>query len=121
LLIAALAILSTVVPDLEVDPEPDREDDDLDELFFAAFAMTISSVGEKTLFCRNGSLTAFARKSNSLGPEHVKGTAARSQRCPSTWSAAEGDGRSSALRLYEHPSPTSLLNHETSDHLLSLR
>jgi hypothetical protein len=27
----------------------------------------------------------------------------------------------SALRTEEHPFPTSLLNHETSDHLLSLR
>jgi len=27
----------------------------------------------------------------------------------------------SALKAYEHPPPTCLLNHETSDHLLSLR
>jgi len=55
-----------------------------------------------------------------IAAENVKGTAAYSQRCPSTWSAA-GDVAVRQLRANEHPFPTSLLNHETSDHLLSLR
>jgi len=108
LLIAALASLSTVL-----DPEV------LEELFLADFAIArLPCSAVKGTNGRNGSLMmgeCMARH------ENVKGTAALTQRCPSTWSAAEGDGRSVGSRVEEHPFPTSLLNHETSDHLLSLR
>ena len=50
----------------------------------------------------------------------LKGTAAFAA-MPFDMVSGRRCGRSSALRTYEHPSPTSLLNHETSDHLLSLR
>jgi hypothetical protein len=50
----------------------------------------------------------------------LKGTAAQAA-MPFDMVSGRRCGRSSALRAYEHPSPTSLLNHETSDHLLSLR
>jgi hypothetical protein len=50
----------------------------------------------------------------------LKGTAARAA-VPSNMVSGRRCGRSSATKAYEHPFPTSLLNHETSDHLLSLR
>jgi len=51
----------------------------------------------------------------------LKGTAAAIAAMPFDMVSGRRCGRSSAFRAYEHPFPTSLLNHETSDHLLSLR
>ena len=54
-------------------------------------------------------------------PRNVKG-----DRCPSNDPLEHGQrpeviGRPSSFTADEHPFPTSVLNHETSDHLLSLR
>ena len=51
----------------------------------------------------------------------LKGTAAAFAAMPFDMVSGRRCGRPSAFRAYEHPFPTSLLNHETSDHLLSLR
>jgi hypothetical protein len=90
LLIAALASLSTVSL-----PE---------ELFFEDFAtLHLLRVRRKTLYCRNGSQT----RAEVATCRYVKGHRRSLRRCPSTWSAAGSDGRSSAIRAYEHPFPTS--------------
>ena len=52
---------------------------------------------------------------------HVKGHRGGESAMPFDMVSGRRCGRSSALRACEHPFPTSLLNHETSDHLLSLR
>jgi hypothetical protein len=116
LLIAALAILSTVsLPLFE---------DELEELLFEeplraglAIASTPYSSAKRQLKGRNGSRMNWRGAFSG----HVKGHRRAMQRCPSTWSAAEGVAVRQRVRRCEHPSPTSLLNHETSDHLLSLR
>jgi hypothetical protein len=79
LLIAALASLSTVVSLLfEEDP---------DELLRVDLAIALSpSVAGKTLQARNGS--RMSREAWLC--RYVKGHRRGSQRCPSTWSAAEG-------------------------------
>ena len=118
LLIAALASLSTV-ESFELDEEPvDLFEDDLDELLRADLAMAPSpSVGGKTLQRRNGSRMTRVNPANA---DMLKGTAANAA-MPFDMVSGRRCGRPSALKLYEHPSPTSVLNHETSDHLLSLR
>ena len=88
LLIAALAILSTVllVEDFE---------DVLDERVLADFAIAYSPfVTAKD----TSALLRFPYRAKRPVDSNVKGTAAVSQRCPSTWSAAEGDGRSISFR-----------------------
>src|SRR4051794_8009376 len=79
LLIAPLASLSTVLlPELEDDPE------DLD-VFRADLAMASIS-----LRCRKRHLTAVTVPERSRKSRYVKGHRRAVQRCPSTWSAAEG-------------------------------
>ncbi|MBA3668585.1 MAG: hypothetical protein H0W71_00710 [Sphingomonas sp.] len=126
LLIAALAILSTVL--LFFDFAGLRvfglafDGDFLVAVLMVrlvvVFAMNSLPVAqERTLQNRNKIPNA---RCGAQKPDMLKGTAAQ-QRCPSTWSAEGGANHSPAPSAYERPPPTSLLNHETSDHLLSLR
>jgi hypothetical protein len=106
LLIAAFASLSTVS---EVEPEePLRAD-------FAIASISLRFRKRHFKAC-NGSRTMPEAQNADM----LKGTAA-SAAMPFDMVSGRRCGRSSALRACEHPSPTSLLNHETSDHLLSLR
>lgn len=122
LLIAALASLSTVLsPPFEREADelaPDLEELEREELLRAGFAIFyLPRSPQKTLQGRSGSrMMPEVRRFSKC-----KGHRRASRRCPSTWSAAGDVAVSSAIRAYEHPFPTSLLNHETSDHLLSLR
>jgi hypothetical protein len=113
-LIAALAILSKVVlldPPLLLLLPPRRED----------FAIAASHV----LFCPAQSGSGPKRFRNRGDCMQVKGSRRTTRQPPSTWSAT---GRSSPEGLGwlvrpappKRTEPTSLLNHETSDHLLSL-
>ena len=71
----------------------------------------------KTLHSRNGSAPARnPRRANML-----KGTAALRSDALRHGQRPKVTAVRSAFRACGHPSPTSLLNHETSDHLLSLR
>lgn len=58
---------------------------------------------------------------NCTNADMLKGTAEGNSAMPFDMVSGRRCGRPSALRACEHPFPTSLLNHETSDHLLSLR
>jgi hypothetical protein len=84
-LIAAFAILSTVLSEPLLEP-----DEDFPDLLDFAIANLPCRLLPKTLQRRNGSV----RRDNAGFADMLKGTAAFAQRCPSTWSAAEGDGRS---------------------------
>ncbi|MES2147911.1 MAG: hypothetical protein V4491_08690 [Pseudomonadota bacterium] len=125
LLIAALAILSTVLvffalapPDLGLAFEADFLVAVLVVRLVVVFAMNSLPVAqERTVQNRNKPPNA---RCDAQKPDMLKGTAAQ-QRCPSTWSAEGSANHSPAPSAYERPPPTSLLNHETSDHLLSLR
>jgi hypothetical protein len=112
LLIAALASLSTVAF-----PE-DR--DELEELLREDLAIASSPwrrSRQKTLQRRNGSRC----NSNDQCPDMLKGTAARCSGALRHGQRPKVMAVRQALRADEPSSPTSLLNHETSDHLLSLR
>jgi hypothetical protein len=109
LLIAALASLSTVVS-LLFEDEPE-------ELLRVDLAIASSPcVARKTLQARNGS----RMNSEVRNADMLKGTAGVPA-MPFDMVSGRRCGRPSATKAYEHPSPTSVLNHETSDHLLSLR
>jgi hypothetical protein len=87
LLIAPFASFSTVLsPELEDDPE------DLEDFFRADLAMASSpSVSKKTLQARNGSqMKPEEYGSRKRVRDKCKGHRRAMQRCPSTWSAAEG-------------------------------
>jgi hypothetical protein len=111
-LIAALAILSTVVSDFLLEPDEDF----LVPLAFA-IADLLQHLLPKTLQSRNGS----ARAGNGCCADMLKGTAASRSDALRHGQRPKVTAVRSAINPREHPSPTSLLNHETSDHLLSLR
>ena len=90
LLIAALASLSTVsLPD----------DFELEDVLRVDLAMIHPSVSEKTLQGRNGS----RMKREATRRRYVKGHRRIAQRCPSTWSAAEGVAVRQRLELTNTP------------------
>ena len=124
-LIAALVILSTVVS-FDFDEEPE-EDVDLLLLDFAIVGLPLSR--RKTLQKRNGSAKTaisargIARRRGSRGK--LKGTAGgpgdplRHGQRPEVPTVPKCDASASPRERFFGPTP--LLNHETSDHLLSLR
>ena len=114
LLIAALASLSTVSL-----PEEEPEELLAEDLACADLAIASSPSVRKRHFKGCNGSRMMAEEQQNL--DMLKGTVTVWRRCPSTWSAAEGVAVRQLVRAYEHPFPTSLLNHETSDHLLSLR
>jgi hypothetical protein len=81
-------------------------------------------VSQKTLQLLNGSVSATNRACNSDAfdcPKNVKGDRRQSNDPLEHGQRPKVMAVRSVPMADEHPFPTSLLNHETSDHLLSLR